>query len=245
MPGLHKTAGGDRVGQGARDFFSEEPELNPNILRAKPFRGFGDDIDNGLHRLDEIAGASAAPAALRGRFGRFAMMGAVFGAGIRHTRTGLDRCRYRREVGNRGMTESVDHARDELLREILNRCFKVAHAGPYMHGPRLCLVVEAMSDPINDAFMRALAAIDDAMGLVRELRNDTATWTSKREVDTLSTSLAAPQQYAVEVALANAHPALQSESERAAMLDVINACEKTGIIDKAAASRLRAEYASP
>jgi len=92
--------------------------------------------------------------------------------------------------------------------------------------------------PIDDAFNRALAAIDDAMNLVREMHQ-------RPRIDTLSTSLADPQGHEVEMILSAARGYAPTESERQALIAIASACRLQGLISQAAAERLVGEFQGP
>ena len=96
---------------------------------------------------------------------------------------------------------------------------------------------------INEALTRAVSAIDDAMGLVREFQLEQHL--TRAPVSTLSSSLAEPQQYVIEMAFANVRGAVLSPADRAAFVSVIYACLAQGLINGATADRLAREYMGP
>ena len=94
-----------------------------------------------------------------------------------------------------------------------------------------------MSNGLDDAFIRAVAAIDDAWALARELSKPAM----RARVDTLSTSLADPQAHDVEMILSAARIGT-SAPQRDALIAIACACHAQGLITQAAAERLVGEF---
>lgn len=95
-----------------------------------------------------------------------------------------------------------------------------------------------MTDPITNAFARALSAIDDAMQLVRELQEQRANW----RVDTLSSSLADPRGHQIEQTLSSARNIIAGDEDRMALITVARACRVQGLISHEGLGRLLQDF---
>lgn len=91
---------------------------------------------------------------------------------------------------------------------------------------------------LQDAFNRAMAAIDDAQRLVREMGLHAPTYL----VDTLSTSLAEPQEAQIEIALSKARFDIQNDGDRATLIRLARGFQKDGLITEDARDRLIQDF---
>lgn len=86
---------------------------------------------------------------------------------------------------------------------------------------------------LDDAFVRAVAAIDDAWALARDLARPAI----RPRVDTLSTSLSDPQGHEIEMILSAARIGTDA-SQRDAIIGIACACHAQGLITQTACERL-------
>jgi len=95
-------------------------------------------------------------------------------------------------------------------------------------------------DPIEIAFQRACAALDEAWQLVREHRRRPPPPVVR--VDTLSTSLARPQEHQLEITLSSARAVIKDDADRASLIAVARICQQVGAISDAARDRLIQDF---
>lgn len=91
-------------------------------------------------------------------------------------------------------------------------------------------------DPLEAAMRRMSATVDDVWEILRQRRAADAS--AAYRVATLSSSLADPRGYDVEIFLTRALPIADSDADRAALVQIVRSCQAQNLLALEPADRL-------